>query len=83
MVFSICHQNIALGVDRDSLQALELRVPRPPPSEGPQESSVRVENLNAIVAAVGNEDVAFLIHSNSPTKQKKKKFDLVNDNMQG
>ena len=68
MVFSICHQNVSLRVDRDSLQALELRVPRPPSTEGPQECSVRVENLNAIVAAVGNEDVAFLIHGNSPAE---------------
>jgi len=45
VVFSVCHQDVALRVDCDALQALELTFTLTPPSETSQEGSIGVKNL--------------------------------------
>lgn len=72
MVLSVRHQDVALRVDRDTLQALELPFTLAPPAETPEEGSVRVEDLDAIIAGICDEDVALLVHGNSSVSPKEK-----------
>ena len=65
MILSIGHQDVALGVDRDALKAFELAFALAPPTEASQEGSVRVENLDSVVAGIRYEDVALLVDGNS------------------
>ena len=66
MIFSVAHEDIPVGHDCDSLEALELRVSSAPAAEGAQEGALRVENLDAIIAAVSNEDEALVVHCHAP-----------------
>ena len=65
MILPIGHQDVALRVDRDPLQTLELSFALTPPAEASQKGSVRVEDLDAVVAGIGDKDVALLVDGNS------------------
>jgi hypothetical protein len=52
MVLPVGDEYVTGGVDGDSLEALELGVVLAPPPEGAQECSVRVEDLNPVVAGI-------------------------------
>ena len=67
MVLPVRDEDVTLGVDRDPLQPLELRVALPPPPEGAEEGAVGVEDLDPVVAGVRHEDVTLFVYCHSPT----------------
>ena len=69
MVLSVGDQDVPGGVDRYPLQPLELSVALPPPTEGPQEGSVRVEDLDPVVPGVRHEDEPLLVNSHASAIQ--------------
>ena len=68
MVLPVGHQDVALGVDRNALQPLELPVALSPPAKGPEEGAIRVEDLDPVVSRVCHKDVTLLIYSYSSAK---------------
>ncbi len=54
--------DVSLAIDADRAQALELARPLPSPADGPDVLAVRAEHLDALVAAVEDEDVAGGVH---------------------
>ena len=74
MVLPVRCEDVALGVDGDALEALELGVGRAPAAEAPQEGPVGVEDLDPVVAAVGHENVALLVHGDAPESQEKEEM---------
>lgn len=70
MVLAVADEDVARAGDGDALEALELSVARAPRAEGAQESAVRVEDLDAIVARVGYADVPLIVYSYTPRELK-------------
>lgn len=66
MIFPVRDQNVPVGVDGDALQALELGGAGAPLAEAAQVGPVGVEDLDAVVAAVSNEDVALVVNGDAP-----------------
>lgn len=62
MVFPVAHEDISVGHDGHSFQALELGITGAPGTERAQEASVRVEDLDAIIAGIGHTDVALVVN---------------------
>lgn len=70
VVLSVADEDVAVGHDRHTLQALELSLARSPAAEGPEEGAVGVEDLDAVVAAVRHEDVALVVHGHAPARKR-------------
>lgn len=73
VVLTITDEDVAIGHNSHTLQALEFAITRSPAAKGPKERTVRVEDLDAIVAAVSHKDVALVIHSHSSENHGRKK----------
>ena len=72
MVFPIADDDFRVGHDRDALEGFELALAAAPRPEAAQENAVRCEDLNPVVARVSDEDIALLVHCNSPRKRTRK-----------
>lgn len=70
MILSVADDDVPAGHDGDAFQTLELSVTRSPGTEGSEEGAVRVEDLDAVVAGVGNHDVALVVYRYTPEDQK-------------
>ena len=66
MVLPVCDEDGAARADGDALQPLELALGRAPATEAAEERPVRVEDLDSVVAAVRHEDVALVVHGDTP-----------------
>lgn len=62
MIFSIADQYIAIRHDGDALKSFELWIARTPGSEGLQETAIRIEYLDAVVAWIGHEHVSLIVY---------------------
>lgn len=65
MILAIAHQNVAVRHDGHALQSFELRVAGAPGAEGLQEAAIRIEDLYAIVARIGHENISQIVHSHT------------------
>ena len=70
MVLPVGHQDVALWVDRDPFQALELALTLTPTAETSEEGSVRIEDLNSIVSGIRDENITLFINGNSSAKKR-------------
>ena len=68
MIFAIANDDVAIGLDGDAFESLELSVCRSPTAEGFHEDTFGVEDLDAVVAWIGNDDVALVVHRNTPAR---------------
>lgn len=66
MVFPITYDDVATGHNGDTFKTLELSVSRTPGPESPEEGSIRMEDLDSVVARISNYDVALVVDSNTP-----------------
>ena len=62
MVLAIADNDVAVGLDSDAFETLELTVGRPPTAERLHEDTFSVENLDAVVTWIGHDDVALVIY---------------------
>lgn len=62
MIFPIANQNISIGHDGHALESFEFSIARSPRSERSQETAVRMENLYAIIARIGNAYESLVVH---------------------
>lgn len=70
VVFPITYDDVATGHNGDTFKTLELSVSRTPGPESPEEGSIRMEDLDSIVARISHYDVALVIDSNTPDGNK-------------
>ena len=66
MVFAIADDDVAVGLDGDAFESLELAVAGTPAAEGFHENAFRIEDLDAVVARIGHDDVALVVHGHTP-----------------
>lgn len=69
MIFTIAYQNIAIRHNGHALEPFELRVTGAPGAESLQETAIRIEDLYAIIARIGNKYIALIIHSHAAKKK--------------
>lgn len=74
MIFAIAHQDISIGHYGHALESFELRIARAPGAEGLQEAAVRIEDLYAIIARIGHEYIALIVHGHTAGRGKKETF---------
>lgn len=66
MVLTIAHQNIAIRHNGNPFEPLELGVAGTPRAKCTQETSIRMENLYAIIARIRHADVALVVNGHAP-----------------
>lgn len=69
VVLPVCHQDVALAVDSDALQTLELTLTLTPSTESSLENSFGVEHLDPVVSRICHINHALFIYSNSSEKR--------------
>ena len=72
MVLPVRDENSPTAADRDALQTLELPLGGTPAPKAAKERPIRVEDLDTVVAAVGDKDVALIVDGNTPERIKRK-----------
>lgn len=72
MVFPVAHEDVAVGHDGHPFQALELGITGAPGTERAQEASVRVEDLDAVVAGIGHADVALIVDRDASEREERR-----------
>lgn len=70
MILAVADDDVASGRNGDALEAFKFAVAAAPATEGFQESTVGTEDLYAVIARVGNDDVALIVHGNAPRELK-------------
>jgi len=70
VILAIADQDVAVRHDGHALESFELRVAGAPGAEGLQEAAVRIEDLNAVVARIGHEYVALIVHGHTAGKKQ-------------
>jgi len=71
VILSIADQDIAVRHDGHTLESFELRVAGAPGTEGLQETAIRIEDLNAVIARIGHEYVALIVHGHTAVREIK------------
>lgn len=70
MILAIADDNVAGGGDSDSLETFEFAVAAAPAAKGFEESAIGAEDLYAVIAGISNDDVALIVHGNTPWELK-------------
>lgn len=70
MIFSITHEYMSIRGHRHTFQTLKFAFAAAPTSERAQKRAVRMENLYAIVAGIGNADITLIIDGHTTWKLK-------------
>ncbi len=70
VVFSVTNNNVSRGRDGNPFQSFEFARPRSPATKLSQESSLRREDLDPVVARVPDKDVALVVHCHAPETPK-------------
>lgn len=65
MIFAVGNDYRPVRSDGDRFNALKLAVSGAPGTEGRVEATVRVEDLNAVVAAVCDDDEALVVYAHT------------------
>lgn len=66
MILAVADNDVAGGSDCDPLEAFEFTVTAAPAAERFEEGTFRVKYLYAIVARISNDDIALVVHGNTP-----------------
>lgn len=70
MVLAIADQDVTVRHDRHALKPLELGVAGAPRAKSAQEATVRMEDLNAIVARICNTDEALVVDGHTAVEER-------------
>lgn len=66
MIFTVADDDIAVGLDGDTFESLELAIGWSPTTERLHEDTFGVENLDTVVAWIGHDDVALVVYCHTP-----------------
>lgn len=68
MIFSVAHQNMAIRHNGNAFEPLEFGIAGAPRAKCTQKASIRMEDLDAIIARIGHTDVALVINGHTPVQ---------------
>lgn len=68
MIFTITNEDISIGHNGNAFESFELSIATAPRTKRSQETSIRMENLNAVISRISYAYITLVIYCNSSAK---------------